>query len=289
MVKNIFLILCLLPYCWSSAQIGINTEYPKGILHIDAKGDNGENNFPVNITDDVVIDQNGNMGLGTLNPTEKLQVEGSTLFKGKVTVNNTSKGEGKVFVTTNGNGKGTWKSMEAMHKVIIDYKLNDAIRATHLPSEQLYLMQTNASLTLSGDIASLGVNKVSFNTPLGNVENGFSLKKGYYIFMFSCNIAPKQRGQSGSEYGILRMYSATTGKEVYKTYHMFNLSGYYMYLDTDGTDLFYLTHEAINTGIKDTAGNPFFLSPPYQSQNDIAQVIIIQLTNQYFENQRNSL
>lgn len=53
------------------AQIGINTTEPKGVFHIDAKGNTQGNS---NISDDVIVDSNGNLGIGTLTPQAKVHI-----------------------------------------------------------------------------------------------------------------------------------------------------------------------------------------------------------------------
>jgi hypothetical protein len=59
-VVILFIVLCL-PL---KAQIGINTESPSGLFHVAAD-------------DNVVIDNNGNVGIGTTLPAAKLDVRGS--------------------------------------------------------------------------------------------------------------------------------------------------------------------------------------------------------------------
>lgn len=49
-------------------QVGVNTTTPKGILHIDA-------GVVGNVSDDVVISKDGNVGLGTDNPIVKLDIQ----------------------------------------------------------------------------------------------------------------------------------------------------------------------------------------------------------------------
>lgn len=72
MKKQIILLLLLLGGVTSlSAQIGINTENPSGILHVNPKKD-------ALTTDDIVISTTGNLGIGTLNPINKVEIIGPT-------------------------------------------------------------------------------------------------------------------------------------------------------------------------------------------------------------------
>ena len=62
------------------AQIGINTENPKTLLHIDGASTPATTNPPTgNIStaqaaDDIVITNQGNVGIGTIAPTTKLDI-----------------------------------------------------------------------------------------------------------------------------------------------------------------------------------------------------------------------
>lgn len=71
--------LCLANVYTTMAQIGINTEYPRTIFHIDAAGDNPQNTTTaltvVQESNDIVVDNNGKLGIGTIAPETKLHVE----------------------------------------------------------------------------------------------------------------------------------------------------------------------------------------------------------------------
>lgn len=54
------------------AQIGINTDNPQKLFHVDAKGNTVAAS---NILDDMVVDENGNLGLGTIDPKAKLHIK----------------------------------------------------------------------------------------------------------------------------------------------------------------------------------------------------------------------
>lgn len=60
------------------AQVGIGTVRPQGILHVDARKDNPTESSP-NLTqqkNDVIVTNDGNVGIGTTTPTAKLEVKG---------------------------------------------------------------------------------------------------------------------------------------------------------------------------------------------------------------------
>lgn len=56
-------------YFGLNAQVGINISQPAGIFHIDP-----QSNTPSITTDDVIVDENGYLGLGTVSPTAKLHI-----------------------------------------------------------------------------------------------------------------------------------------------------------------------------------------------------------------------
>ncbi len=62
-----------------SQTIGINTENPQGILHVDGKGDNDKKSKPTiaQQANDFIITESGNVGIGTINPTNKLHINAS--------------------------------------------------------------------------------------------------------------------------------------------------------------------------------------------------------------------
>ncbi|MEN9918585.1 MAG: hypothetical protein RL662_1021 [Bacteroidota bacterium] len=74
MKKYILIVLCSMLVGIGKAQIGINTKIPHGVFHIDTKGDT--DHLGNNSIDDVVIDSIGNIGIGTLTPQAKLDING---------------------------------------------------------------------------------------------------------------------------------------------------------------------------------------------------------------------
>ncbi|KQT22914.1 hypothetical protein ASG22_14285 [Chryseobacterium sp. Leaf405] len=62
------------------AQVGINTANPQGSFHIDGAKDNPATGVPsaVQSANDAIINNAGNMGLGTLAPTAKLEIASGT-------------------------------------------------------------------------------------------------------------------------------------------------------------------------------------------------------------------
>lgn len=107
-MKKIFLlIISLLFMNISSAQMGINTQNPVGLFHIDPAG-NTDSSATFNIDDDVVVDKYGNVGVGVVNPQAKLDIYSVT--PGSILISDTSEGLSKVL-TSSVDGSAFWTNM----------------------------------------------------------------------------------------------------------------------------------------------------------------------------------
>ncbi|SHG44387.1 hypothetical protein [Dysgonomonas macrotermitis] len=85
-IKYITLISSLIFSLNIHSQIGIQTDFPRTLFHIDAAKDNPQNGASVvTVTqqqNDITIDTNGRMGLGTITPQAKLHIEHSKIVSG---------------------------------------------------------------------------------------------------------------------------------------------------------------------------------------------------------------
>lgn len=77
-MKRIYLMaICLLSISLVNAQVGVNTNSPLGVLHIDTKGNTTGTSVitATNVSDDIIIQSNtGNVGIGAINPQYKLHI-----------------------------------------------------------------------------------------------------------------------------------------------------------------------------------------------------------------------
>ncbi|SUP53747.1 Uncharacterised protein [Weeksella virosa] len=76
--KNIYLLILLFAISSLYAQVGINTDNPQQLFHVDGQKNNPTTGSPSadQQKDDVVITVDGRLGIGTIAPTEKLDVNG---------------------------------------------------------------------------------------------------------------------------------------------------------------------------------------------------------------------
>lgn len=83
-----YIFVCLLLFLYSSfvlrAQVGINTQDPKGIFHL-------------HLTEDVLVDGTGNIGTGTLSPTARLHLK-SSVVGSAFRLSDGSEGENKILL-----------------------------------------------------------------------------------------------------------------------------------------------------------------------------------------------
>ena len=73
MKKKLFILIIVSFHLGLMAQVGVKTENPIGVFHIDGKG-NTNAAGTTNTTDDVVVDGGGNIGVGNVSPQAKLHI-----------------------------------------------------------------------------------------------------------------------------------------------------------------------------------------------------------------------
>lgn len=131
MRKILILIISALSFIQLYAQVGINTNNVHGILHIDAKANNpATGTIPVaSLTDDVIVDENGNIGAGmsVITPKAKVDISSGTKWKALRLVDG-NEGLGMVLFG-DANGYAHW----GMLKGSGGYKLQITGPATALP------------------------------------------------------------------------------------------------------------------------------------------------------------
>ncbi|NDW09158.1 hypothetical protein [Dysgonomonas sp. 520] len=103
MKKNILILFMFLAVTTLKAQVGVNTENPQGIFHIDGQRNTSGN---TNFSDDVVVDTQGRIGVGTNSPQTKVDIKAATAGTG-FRLQDGTQGNGKIL-TSDANGNGSW-------------------------------------------------------------------------------------------------------------------------------------------------------------------------------------
>ena len=80
MKQTIFTAMILLAGYAAQAQVGINTQNPRGIFHVDGAKDNNASGAPTALqqANDFIVTVDGKLGLGTTTPSSKLEVNGAS-------------------------------------------------------------------------------------------------------------------------------------------------------------------------------------------------------------------
>lgn len=143
-MKKIYLTICILLLATDIgiSQVGVNTEHPQTIFHIDAKKDNGDIKNPVNTSDDVVFTTRdsiyGMVGVGKINPDVSLDVNGNIRLEDGNQTNS------KILVSTDSLGNTKW--IEPSRPLIKIGQIGDNI---HLPLDESAIDLTEQPVILS--------------------------------------------------------------------------------------------------------------------------------------------
>ena len=106
-----------------NAQVGVKTENPQGVFHIDGQGNTSGS---TNISDDIVVTATGNVGVGTNAPATKVDIRTSTAGNGFRLQDGTQ--ENGMVLTSDASGNGKWAAPGFSEFTRVDpISLNQAI------------------------------------------------------------------------------------------------------------------------------------------------------------------
>lgn len=184
-----------------NAQIGIYTENPSQLFHVDA-AKNNNNSFPsaALMADDVVFTTEGKLGLGVVNPQAKLHIDGS------LRINDGTQADGRLLISSNDDGLATWGTVKI--NKIANWKLSGTVNVP--TSGQVQFTGTSAVIDNEIDGLSAG-------------SNSLKISKGKYIIIVNGDLT------LASEYGIFTIKS--TAGDVFATYYSEWLGGAIFMLD----------------------------------------------------------
>lgn len=135
--KIIICLLFILSTFSVYSQVGINTDNPLKIFHVDGGSDGSST--PAQIANDVVVDTNGNLGIGTINPLAKLDIQG------KMRLQDGNEQNGKVLVS-DAAGNASWSKRPILDVVEVPNVASTLLLLTIVPSVPVY---TGVSITLT--------------------------------------------------------------------------------------------------------------------------------------------
>lgn len=114
MKQNFFIIYFLIISISLFAQVGINTKNPLGVWHVDPRSDTTS---PTSgIADDIVITADGNMGIGTSSPPNKLSIVTTGANTGLYLPNGASSGK---VLTSDPQGNAVWVSSAVQYQTVV--------------------------------------------------------------------------------------------------------------------------------------------------------------------------
>lgn len=224
------LILFLSSNLWG--QIGVNTETPKtgSVLHIDPQGNTSGT---TGTTDDVIIDQQGQLGIGTTSPDTKVHVNG------KFRMTDGYQAENRALISDE-NGVGSWQTL-SLGNMNSEWQVN---MTTQISDESLFELKGTAAF---------------INNRLGATTDGVStitIPPGRYAIFISGNI------EIIKDYGTMYVYNGDT--QIYNVTYGEYLSGAAIYHEFTSEAVLSVRFSAINVGPTATHGQILFLSPlPY--------------------------
>ena len=126
MKKYIFILNTILATNFVYAQVGVNTKSPQSTFHIDGQNtpattnpDTGAPSVAQQV-DDVIVLPNGNMGLGTITPTSKLEIKTTGTAATPVTGFKLTDGneDANKYLRSDANGVGTWAKINIDRSVV---------------------------------------------------------------------------------------------------------------------------------------------------------------------------
>lgn len=146
------------------AQVGINTENPKQVFHVDGSKDNPNTGMPNSAQqmNDVVITSSGQVGIGTITPGAKLDVSGNI----NVNTNSTGNASSINFYENSSNGTNS-VSLKAPSNLGTDRSI---ILPSNTPSNGFVLKTNDLGATEWGPVNPASATLASIS--LSNASSG---------------------------------------------------------------------------------------------------------------------
>lgn len=195
--KFLFLANTLLVTANFSAQVGINTPNPQAAFHVDGGKDNTPAGVPtvVQQTNDFVVTSSGSVGVGTVSPSTRLEINNGTT-NGAIKIVDGTQSNGYVL-TSDANGVGTWKAVSSV-TVSGTTPTSDIPFGANNTTANKYM---NASIVLP---------KGSWMVYLGFLVNKANTPNSYYAARFTLSSSTTAILESGYSYIAGNKYVLST-------------------------------------------------------------------------------
>lgn len=183
-----------------SAQVGINTTNPQGVLHVDGNKDNSLTGVPsvAQQANDFVVTSSGRIGIGTTAPSTKIEIQtgGTTItpISGFKLVDGNQK-EGRLLMS-DANGLGTWQSLTNKNITVWEMGGNTSLN------------MDSANNTFSQEKGTGSI--VYDNLGSTNSANSVNVPPGRYLIFITHDI-------SGFEYGQFQLRS--NNNSIFNTFY----------------------------------------------------------------------
>lgn len=192
------------------SQVGINTQNPQGIFHIDGAKDNALAGVPTTAQqyDDFLVTNTGRLGLGTNSPTVKLEINTNSV-NGGIRILDGTQASGKVL-TSDANGVGTWQNISAWSTAgnnNIDATAINSLGTKFIGTTDGHSFVVKTNNTLAAYIGSTVQDNLSYG-----INAGVSTSTGNYNIFIGNNAGSQNvQGSSNVMVGPYAGNANTTG------------------------------------------------------------------------------
>ncbi|WP_106917728.1 hypothetical protein [Chryseobacterium aurantiacum] len=136
-----------------AGSVGIDTTNPQGIFNIDGAKDNpttGSGHTAAQQMNDVTVLANGNLGLGTITPSQKLEIQTGGTAASPTTGFKLVDGNQAIdlVLTSDANGVGTWKAPIVPYKMGVVHSASNTIDVPFVGQGQTYWLSTGSYIDL---------------------------------------------------------------------------------------------------------------------------------------------
>ncbi|MGC4129689.1 MAG: hypothetical protein QM564_09060 [Bergeyella sp.] len=163
MKNTLYTIFALAIGSLAYGQVGINTENPQGIFNIDAGRDNpstGSAHTAAQQLNDVIVLDGGNVGIGTISPTQKFEIQTGGTSATPVTGFKLVDGNqnDKYVLTSDADGVGTWKPVGTSY--IMGTHISNTLNIPFVHQGYDYWLSTGSYVTLPPGVWKVDVTEL---------------------------------------------------------------------------------------------------------------------------------